>query len=301
MNTFFHKKHCSDCGANYDSTRFNCPKCGKENEDLGGRDIFQNDLQTGSPLRNLFLFLMGLAGFQILGFLVSYFVQVDFVRNYMAANPGADTEALSEAWVEHYKANPGIGLFINGVAYILVLACLLLILWSGIKELGKSFTKLKNVGYGALGGLGVLAASIVIGMIVHIIRPDTTANENQSGLVLMSKNYMVFALIIFGLVGPICEELTYRVGLYSFTKRWNRTAAYIITPIVFGLIHFNWESLTIGGNTLVNELCNLPDYIVAGVLFSYYYEKGGFACSATAHVVNNLVALSISAMQASNS
>jgi hypothetical protein len=97
MNTFFHKKHCSDCGANYDSTRFNCPKCGKENEDLGGRDIFQNDLQTGSPLRNLFLFLMGLAGFQILGFLVSYFVQVDFVRNYMAANPGADTEALSAA------------------------------------------------------------------------------------------------------------------------------------------------------------------------------------------------------------
>ena len=117
----------------------------------------------------------------------------------------------------------------------------------------------------------------------------------------MSKNYIVFALIIFGLIGPICEELTYRVGLYSLTKRWNRTAAYIITPIVFGLIHFNWESLTIGGNTLVNELCNLPDYIVAGVLFSYYYEKGGFACSATAHVVNNLVALSISAMQASNS
>ena len=49
------------------------------------------------------------------------------------------------------------------------------------------------------------------------------------------------------------------------------------------------------------SLPNVTGYIVAGILFSYYYEKGGFACSATAHVVNNLVALSISAMQASNS
>ena len=57
-----------------------------------------------------------------------------------------------------------------------------------------------------IGSVASVAASIVIGMIVKIIRPDTTANENQSGLVLMSKDYMVFALIIFGLIGA---KLTY--------------------------------------------------------------------------------------------
>lgn len=301
MNTFFHKKHCSDCGTSFDSTRFHCPHCGKENEDLEGRDIFQNDLQTGSPWRNLLLFLMGLAGIHIIGFIASYIVQANFVRDYLAINPEADVETISNAWVEYYYANPGIAMFINSVVYVLGLICLLLILWSGIKELGKSFTKLKNVGYGALGGLGLLAASMVIGMIVYILRPNTTANENQSALVAMSKGYAVYAILVFGIFGPICEELTYRVGLYSFTKRWNRNAAYIITPIIFGLIHFNWESLVTGGNDLVNELCNLPDYIIAGLLLSYYYEKGGFACSATAHVVNNVIALTISLAQASNS
>ena len=38
----------------------------------------------------------------------------------------------------------------------------------------------------------------------------------------------------------------------------------------------------------VNELLNLPSYMISGFLLTLAYEKFGLACATTAHVFNNL-------------
>ncbi|MBP5694703.1 MAG: CPBP family intramembrane metalloprotease, partial [Bacilli bacterium] len=100
--------------------------------------------------------------------------------------------------------------------------------------------------------------------------------------------YPITCLFIFGLIGPICEEITYRVGLFSLLKRKNRALAYLVTIAVFALIHFNFSN---DPATLLNEIINLPYYMFAAFAFSFAFDKFGFAASATAHISNNLISL----------
>jgi len=54
--------------------------------------------------------------------------------------------------------------------------------------------------------------------------------------------------------------------------------------LIFGLIHMSFKP-----ETIVNELVNLPSYILAGSILTYAYEKEGFAVSTYAHITNNLI------------
>ena len=67
--------------------------------------------------------------------------------------------------------------------------------------------------------------------------------------------------------------------------------AYIVTSLVFGLIHFNFFAT---GDALINELLNLPSYVISGFLLTLAYDKFGFACSSVAHIVNNLFSIVVS-------
>ena len=42
---------------------------------------------------------------------------------------------------------------------------------------------------------------------------------------------------------------------------------------------------------MVNELVNLPNYIISGLILSYVYENYSFAGSSIAHILNNVVSL----------
>ena len=89
-----------------------------------------------------------------------------------------------------------------------------------------------------------------------------------------------------------CHNAIARVGLFTLAKRFNHVLAYIVTALVFGLIHFNWAAFGAGDSALlINELLNLPDYVLAGLIMCALYDKCGFAASATAHIVNNCVSL----------
>ena len=70
------------------------------------------------------------------------------------------------------------------------------------------------------------------------------------------------------ILAPFAEEMTYRIGLFSALKRVNLILAFIVTALVFGLIHFDLSGVIQGFNTgtegsrkyAINELCNLPLY-----------------------------------------
>ena len=298
MEPLIYKKHCMQCDKDYEATYPNCPHCHAENEKLRGNHFFDNDIHVG-PLQNVGLLLMGLVGFQLFGAIISFIVQANFIADYRSGHPGAEIAEIAEAWLEAYLSNPSYAMLINGLSYALVFIGLLLILWQGIKEFGASFKKFKNIGIGFLCGIGLIALSFTLGLILGAFRPETTANNNQASLErITTGGYAIFALIVFGFIGPVCEELTYRVGLFSFTKRFNRVAAYIICSIIFGLIHFDWECFSKGGELIANELFNLPDYILAGTIFCLGYEKFGIAGRVTAHITNNVISLGFTILAA---
>ena len=123
---------------------------------------------------------------------------------------------------------------------------------------------------------------------LQLIKVTSSDNANEASLQSLQDIYPLTCLIIFGIIGPICEEMTYRVGLFSLFKRKNKVVAYVVTIAVFALIHFNFS---LDPDTLVNELLNLPYYMFAAAAFSFTYDKFGFAGSVTAHISNNLLSL----------
>jgi membrane protease YdiL (CAAX protease family) len=93
------------------------------------------------------------------------------------------------------------------------------------------------------------------------------------------------------------EELTYRVGLFNAISSRNRIAAYVVSALVFGFLHFNIPLNADGAidqAKLIEEFINIPSYIVSGLVFGYIYEKEGFAGSSVAHITNNLISYILS-------
>lgn len=119
-------------------------------------------------------------------------------------------------------------------------------------------------------------------------------NINQQSLDSVSVYVLPFVLMTV-LFAPVCEELCYRVGLCSLLARGNKIAALVITALVFGFLHFNWNSIgdAMEGSpsSLINELWNLPTYLLAGIgLGAAYLRYGCFTASWSGHMTNNLLA-----------
>ena len=50
---------------------------------------------------------------------------------------------------------------------------------------------------------------------------------------------------------------------------------------------------------IINELINLPAYVIAGLILNYAYDREGIAASTYAHIFNNLIGFLL-AMLAAN-
>lgn len=254
-------KKCPNCDTYHDPTLEQCPNCHKTNELYAQRDIYDKMVFL-HPLAQGGLFLGGFA-----------YVGMVFCQLFWSIFFGG-------------IANEGLrNTLIVFFAYIMVFGGLLSItLITRRKSFISKFTRPMDYLYG-LGFAGLLViASIVVGMIVSLFHTETI-NGNQATIEDTINNYPIIAVLIVILLGPVCEELTYRVGLYSFLRRYNFVLAIIVTSLVFGFIHFDFEAAD-----LVNELWALPSYVVTGAILCLAYEHRGPACAITAHMAFNLIA-----------
>jgi membrane protease YdiL (CAAX protease family) len=111
-------------------------------------------------------------------------------------------------------------------------------------------------------------------------------NQNQAAIIRLVKEAPFLSLITFGLLGPIVEEWTYRLGLFQYIKERNKWLAYIITLTIFGLIHFDFTAIN-----FTNELLNLPIYLVAGAWFCFLYDRFGLQVAMSTHIFNNVLSV----------
>ncbi len=108
-------------------------------------------------------------------------------------------------------------------------------------------------------------------------------NQNQSAIVTLVQDSPIISLITFGFLGPIVEEWTYRLGIFKYLKQRNNLLAYLVTLTIFGFIHFDFTA-----TNLVNELLNLPIYLIAGAWFCFLYDKFGLQVALSTHIMNNV-------------
>ena len=257
----FRKTKCPNCEAYHDPTLRECPECHKSSE-LYKLNRVPKRVMFFHPAAQIGLFLIGFAYF---GMLILE-VGIALFREYLPSEPVLRS---STALVLTYG-----GMFI---------ALMAIALFTGRRKL--FFEKFTN-GTDYLYGIGYAATLIGVMMIVNCILSffyDVGGNSgNQESIEMVTLGYPLLTLPFICIIGPIVEEMTYRVGLYSFLRRFNKYAAIIGSAVVFAFIHFEFSAAD-----LTSEFQSIPAYLVPGFILAIAYEHRGPASSMMAHIIYN--------------
>jgi membrane protease YdiL (CAAX protease family) len=176
--------------------------------------------------------------------------------------------------------------YINFSTYFLIFSILLILIKDHWLSLLKSFFDANQLLKGFFYGFLVLTVNIFIGLIFDFFNLQATDNNNQTLITNLVLETPVLSFITFVFLGPIVEEFTYRLGLFSFIHEKNKILSYIVTVLVFGFIHFDFTSAN-----LFNELLNMPFYLTSGLVFCLIFVKENFAVVTYAHITNNLISI----------
>ena len=259
----FGKKICTQCKSEYDVVEDTCPACKCRDENFENLGIPKNILWLPT-WKQLVCFAIGLFGLNAISLIAQLFF-------------GEYADPTSPQYLNFITIT-------NVVRYVMCaggIACVLIHDYHKFpKFLKKWHPWVIGIGFAA----ALLMSATLYTYIVNLFHP-TEVNENQRLINQMIDTYPITSILLLGFLGPIVEEFTYRVGLYSFFRRINKYAAYALTLVIFGLIHFNFFAK---GDDMVNELLNLPSYMISGFLLTLAYEKFGITCAVTAHIGNNL-------------
>ena len=235
-------------------------------ETLIGNEIFSTDKKRVLPVKinlsntkRLLLFMVGCFGLYIISLLAVLI---------MAMVPLAKVEKTGATDFLTYG-------FLT-VALLGVLGSDVLI----IRNEAKLYKFFVGIGF----GLAVILIPAIYDTIINLFYPHGV-NANEAGLRSFIPAYPYLSIIFLCILGPMCEELTYRVGLFGLLRK-KKWVAYLASILVFAFMHFDFTS-----KDMITELVNLPSYMISALIFAYAYDKFGFTTSWTAHMMNNLFAV----------
>ena len=277
----FKKTKCNNCYKEFDEVEDQCPYCKTANSNKPKGWSFKMMTFVGKG-KQLAIFFVGWLGLQFLATFVSLII-------VLTSSTPLDPSGTTITSLENFLAQI--------IPYTLLTAILLWILG---KENKKVFSSFKN----PFSYLGFVAGGVIIGLgiLYGLFSSQFGTGGNESAvrdLITFSPAGTFFMIV---LMGPICEEITYRLGLYSFLRRKSMLLAVLITSLIFALIHFDINAIIylvdpageagmeLFKNAIIIELVNLPNYLIAGACLSLTYEYLGFAGSFLAHLTNNFVA-----------
>jgi membrane protease YdiL (CAAX protease family) len=224
------------------------------------------------------IFLTGWAGLILFGiFLTVSFSLIASLR-------------LSEADFQLFISSSLFLTYINFFTYFLIFSSLLALLRHHYIDIFTSFLSIEKFVKGFSYAFMVILINVLISLLYETFNLQPADNNNQSLITSLVLEAPILSFITFVFLGPIVEEFTYRLGLFSLLAEKNKYLAYVVTMFIFGFIHFDFSSLGTAG--WMNELLNMPFYITAGLMFCFIYEKEDFAVVTYAHVFNNLISIS---------
>jgi hypothetical protein len=273
-------RKCPVCQHLHDGSLDECPRCGQQSDGPVLTTRFPNVIRV-HWIKQIFLFLIGWGGLNVVSLIVSAFF-VLYADNYIFGAIQRET----------FLSSHHVGIMLNLITYSTLFVGILGLLWKDLLTILKTFKRLRAIVVGLAYGGAVMASVIIYNLIVILAGVEMSDNQNETAIVTMMTSYPVMSFVAFVILGPLVEEMTYRLGLFSLLHRLNRPLAYVVTMLIFGLIHVSFNA-----ETIVNELINLPSYIIAGTILTIAYEKEGFAVSTYAHITNNLISFLLTAFQ----
>ena len=259
---FVEKKNCEKCTKNYDNHLDYCPYCKSLNLTRNRRRF--EGVTYYEFYRQIIIFIIGAFFLSVVATIIS-----SILSNF-------DLDVLRGTAI------------VNFVTYAIVFIALVLALLPEYRPLLKSFKGYKPYVF-ALAGVGAIFAFNYFYLLLVGLFYPISDNANESTINSIVPLYPFLSILILGIVGPLVEEMTYRLGLFSFFKRINTILAYALTMVIFALIHFDFNSFTSG--TYINELINLPSYLAAAFVLTFLYDKFGFASSSVCHITNNCISV----------
>ena len=300
------KIKCKKCNLTIDDDSVTCPYCGypineenpqpqeKETKEENQEDVSQeeqevidfiNSVNENSKEKHSFfkfpsreielsipkrlsLFLLGFIGLSLFSYLIQIIINA-INPNYLILSP---TIAA-----------------VNFGLYFITFGIMVMILNIDNLKLLSEFKTMNTWSSGLLNGITLMIISSIVTSIFYSFSSGATSNANESSIESITNLYPILSIIVFGIIGPIVEEFTYRAGLFSLLKKFGRIPAYIISIIIFGLLHFSFDFSST--ENLINELINLPSYMVAGGILCFIYEKHGLGASIISHATNNLISV----------
>ncbi len=303
-------KNCKNCGYQLLDNAEMCPYCGalmdakdnnKSNNDnsininINNINTTNINATTNNFAKNnekednsklsfsllISLFLIGFIGLQLIATFAALLIQApllsfineDFIKAVNGISEGAGDKIL-------YFID-GVMLF---VYYNITFAIFMILIAANKNALSYAKKAFKKNAFteGLAIALLMLGATIIYGLISTILYPHES-NNNQLSLesaFSMAPFLSFFSIVIFA---PVCEELTYRAGLFGLIAKKSRIAAYIVTVLVFALIHFDFTA-----EDIINELVNLPSYLIGAVFLCYAYDRrNNIFTSIFAHMIYN--------------
>ncbi len=141
------------------------------------------------------------------------------------------------------------------------------------------------IGY-ALALVGNFVASFLSGLVAQFFgQMQSTASNQMIIEQSLLSNGVVFIFLSAVILGPIAEELIFRLSIFKLIK--NEIVALIVSALAFGLIHLLNEV------TIVDALINGIVYISLGFVFGYLYirNKKNIAVNIAIHILYNLISV----------
>lgn len=234
-------------------------------------DYFKNfnkekKLENFSIIFLILAFLLGYIGLSILAIIVEgcFYLAPDIV------------EGLGEA---NFSA---IHLFTT----YLLLTIIVIIISISYKPLTDALKKqikdkpalIEGLSFGAI----ALALSMGYSVISSMLFPHDS-NNNQQGIELAFEAQPLLIAISVSVFAPICEEFSYRIGLLGACSKKSNIVGFLVSMLIFALIHFDFMA-----EDIVNELINLPGYLIGGIVLACaYFKRGNIFTSVIAHSVYN--------------
>ena len=165
------------------------------------------------------------------------------------------------------------------VRYIVLLVIMILLFRKKYIEDFKTFKKeylLDNLKYYIYGLLGMLLFNLIINFIIPGGIPENEAMNRE-----FFKSFPLIFIIEVALLGPICEELTFRMN-FDFIK--NDKIFIYGSATIFSLVH------VLNGITSPIELIYFFPYLSLGLSFGYIYRKtNNIHASIFYHMLHNSI------------
>lgn len=224
--------------------------------------------------KQLLLFFLGWIG--LLGFAILFSALFGFIVPLILTLEETDIFLNSDLFFSYINSLTYVTLFMIGMILIwpYLRTTFIPALFSGQWWLGLPFT------------FAILLTSFGLVSLYDALGIQLEDNQNQAAIVRLVKDSPIISLVTFGLLGPIVEEWTYRLGLFQYLKGRSKWVAYLVTLTIFGFIHFDFNA-----TNLTNELLNLPIYLVAGAWFCFLYDRFGLQVAMATHIFNNLLSV----------